>query len=348
MNQTTHSLFSREEKLNKFSPNTGTCYGKNIKSLIPGFASQFQDSYFYANFIQFLLVALMYYKAGKGNYWKILFYASIAGCCGGLLENITVAYICRLNQKNNNGIVIPFFIDEFFWASEQYAVPLLNVTKMITYSKNKEGKFIKYLILFFSFPFLIIRFCIGYERMMRGYLFDEKINTLHGFAFGIIAITDFICSVSIIYYVNKNKKENFMNSNTIHHIKSSSYTIILCIDIVEFFLSIFDIFANTGIIEDVIPASVVTPLQCLMSNFILILAVDILLFQYNTISDSSNIINSKNSSTKNKNSITDITTTEKDSKLSSDDNYNNNTIVSSHHYSIDVNNNSSNDNNNIN
>eukprot|EP00833_Pecoramyces_ruminatium_P012843 jgi/Orpsp1_1/1186875/evm.model.d7180000053819.1 len=134
MSDLIHRHFSRNENkiLTKYSPSTGTCFNKNIKSFIPGFASQFQDSFFYANVIQFLLVALMYYKSGKGKYWIILFYASAAGFIAGVLENTTVAYICLPSKKDNNGIVVPFLIAEIFWTSQQYSVPFLNLIKMKT------------------------------------------------------------------------------------------------------------------------------------------------------------------------------------------------------------------------
>ncbi|OUM67989.1 hypothetical protein PIROE2DRAFT_4406 [Piromyces sp. E2] len=297
MNETSNiSLFSiREEngELTKFSPETGTCFNKNIKGVISGFSKQFQDSFFYANVIQFLLVALMYYKAGNGRYWKILLYASIAGCVAGILENFTVAVICREGQEGKNGIVVPFLIDELFWTTQQYSVPLLNLTKMETIAWGPLAKYIKYFIVALLFPFIFFKFYIGYERMMSGYLVDEKISSLHGFAFGTIAIADLVCSVSIIYFINKHKNSITQSKTSLsNQVKQSSYTILLAVDMVEFFLSIFDIIANTGIAEDVVPAAVATPFQCLMSNFILILSTDALLLKYNVNSRRTSVFQS--------------------------------------------------------
>jgi len=283
MNNTVLQYIKRQNEenlLTKYSPNTGTCFNKNIKNFIPGFASQFQDSFFYANVIQFLLVAIMYFKSGNGKYWSILFFAAVAGFLAGILENATIAFICLPSKKENNGIVVTFLINEIFWTTQQYSVPLLNMTKMKTLANTKTGDILKYVILFLLLPFIFFRFWIGYERMMKGYLVDDKISSLHGFAFGTIAISDLICTLSILYYINKIADTSFNSYTISQQVKKSSYTILICVDVVEFFLSIFDIFANIGIAEDVIPAAVATPFQCLMSNFILILAIDALLFKY--------------------------------------------------------------------
>ncbi|ORY58305.1 hypothetical protein LY90DRAFT_250395 [Neocallimastix californiae] len=283
MNNLIIQHFKRNDNndLTKNSPNTGTCYNKNIKNFIPGFASQFQDSFFYANVIQFLLVSIMYYKTGSGRYWRILFYASVAGFIASVLENATVTFICLPSKKDNNGIVVPFLVDEIFWTTQQYSVPILNLIKLKTLANPKAGKIIKYVIFILFLPFIFFRFWIGYERMMKGYLVDKTISAIHGFAFGTIAIADLICTLSILYYVNKNTDRTSYNSYTISkQVKKSSYTILICVDVVEFFLSVFDIFANIGIAEDTIPAAVATPFQCLMSNFILILTTDALLFRY--------------------------------------------------------------------
>ncbi|OUM62246.1 hypothetical protein PIROE2DRAFT_11502 [Piromyces sp. E2] len=205
----------------------------------------------------------------------------MAGCIAGILENFTVAVICREGQEGNNGIVVPFLIAEIFWTTQQYSVPLINLTKMETFALGVNGKIIKYFIIALLFPFIFFRFYIGYERMMRGYLVDEKISSLHGFAFGTIAIADLVCSLSILYFIRKyNTTLSFSKTSIATFVKHSSYTILLTVDMVEFFLSIFDIIANTGVAEDIIPAAIATPFQCVMSNFILILATDSLLLKY--------------------------------------------------------------------
>jgi len=269
------------ESLTKYSPNTGTCFNKNIKHFIPGFAKQFQDSFCYANIIQCLIVGLMYYKAGHGLYWKILIIAAVSGCIASLLENATVAFICLPSQKDNNWVVVPFFIDEIFWTTQQFSVPILNLIKMKVLVGKRTAKIMKGIILFFLIVFIFFRGFIGYERMMRGYLVDHKINILHGFAFGTIAVVDMFCTVSILYLIRKQSKNNTSSISVVtQQVKSSSYTILICVDVVETLLSIFDIFANVGIPEEVLDASVAIPFQCLMSNFILILATDILLMKY--------------------------------------------------------------------
>jgi len=302
MNRTIENAYSfkRASQLDKYSPETGTCYNKNIKSTISGFSKQFQDSFFYSNVIQFLLVALMYFKVGSGKYWKILFYASIAGCIAGILENFTVAFICRdVEEFTEDVIVVPFLIDEIFWIAQQYSVPLLNLLKLKYIAKEIYARFIHFVILGLLGPFIVFRLLIGYERMMKGYLVDEKINALHGFAFGTIAIADLICSVSIIYYLKKNSKTT-TNTEFKHYIKLSSYNVLLMVDTVEIFLSLINIFANTGL--NLISTDLTTPFQCLMSNFILILAVDAIILKYNANIGDGKRGNSNNSINQSRNS----------------------------------------------
>jgi len=282
------------EPLTKYSPNTGTCFNKNIKHFIPGFAKQFQDSFCYANIIQFLIVGLMYYKVGYGTYWKILIIAAFSGCIASLLENGTVAFICLPSQKDNNSIVVPFLIDEIFWTTQQFSVPILNLIKMQVLVKKRTAEMMKHIIFFFLIVFIFFRGFIGYERMMRGYLVDDKINILHGFAFGTIAMVDMFCTISILYLIRKQGNNESSASVVTQQVKYSSYTILICVDVVETLLSIFDIFANVGIPEEVLDASIVIPFQCLMSNFILILATDILLMRYESHRNSQMILDNNN------------------------------------------------------
>jgi hypothetical protein len=289
-------LQSSGSVMNRFSQKAGTCYGKNYKNASYGFFSQFQDSFFYTNCIQFIIVFIMYINIGKGKYWKILFYASLAGLLGGVLENATVAYICQDNQKYKIYKVIPFLIDEVFWIPCEYAIPFLNLTKMKAFAKGKMANAIYYTIIGLFIPFSFIRLLIGYERMNIGCLQSDNIKKYHGYAFFIMAIADLICTVSILYYVYKhNTTQSFNTSNISNYIKHSSYTILVAVDIVGFSLSILNIITNSGIVEDYIPSTIVTPFHCLKSSFVLILASDALLFKYGANSSSFNSTNESNS-----------------------------------------------------
>ncbi|ORX80526.1 hypothetical protein BCR32DRAFT_245590 [Anaeromyces robustus] len=302
---------AKDQALNRFSENTGTCYGKNYKSISYGFFSQFQDSFFYANVIQVIVVVFLYFHLGNGRYWNLLLIASISGFLGAVIENATVAYLCLDSQKDNksHSLVIPFLIAETFWTTCQYSIPFLNLIKMRAFAKGKQANIIRSTIIGLFVPFLFFRFFIGYERMMKGYLVDDKISSIHGYAFGVLAISDFICTISIIYFVKKHNRElAYSTSNVSDYIKNSSYITLVAVDSVGFCLSILDIITNLGIAESFLPKTITVPFQCLMSNFVLILTVDALLFKYNGSSSSnvnnSNINNypSKNTTiTKNKN-----------------------------------------------
>jgi len=284
-------------KMDRYHPDASTCDGKNIRHFYEGFFGQFQDSFCYTFVIQFIIVSLMYYNVGKGKYWKVLFYASLAGLCGAVIENMTVAVICSEgNRYKEYPYVIPFLINEIFWAPCEYAIPYLNLIKMKAYAKGKLALWMRYIIIGLTVPFAMFRFLIGWFRMTRGYLQDSTIHTLHGYAFAIMALADILCTFCILYFVRKtNSKIAIKTSNINDYIKHSSYTILLCVDIVSTLLSILNIITNLEITKNLISGQLVTPLHCLKCSFVLILAADALIFKYGV--NTSSIHSSDNSKT---------------------------------------------------
>lgn len=271
--------------LTKFSKETGTCSGLN--SFMDGFFGQFQDSFCYTFYLQFLIVTLLYLNVGKGKYWKILFYASIAGVIGAFIENATVAYICSTEDKQK--FVVTFFINEIFWISNEYAIPILNLIKMKAFAKGSLANITKYVIMGLAIPFIIFRLGIGYYRMSRGYLRDEDINAFHGYAFAVMAVADLICTVAILYFVRVyNSRVAIKTSNINHFIKQSSYTILIIVDVVSVFLSITNILSNVGPYKNKFSGKLFTPLHCLKCSFILILAIDAFIFKYDANVSSQN------------------------------------------------------------
>jgi len=286
-----------KSKLTRFSAETNTCNGSffDDSNLINGFFSKFQDSFCYTFVIQFIVVTLMYYNVGRGKYWKILFYAAIAGLCGSLLENSTVAFICTSGKKVEK--VYTFLINEIFWIVCEFSIPYLNLIKMKAFAKGKRSNFVKYVIYILTIPFIFFRLCIGYYRMKNGYLQDEDIHAFHGYAFAVMALADLICTFSILYFVRKiNKEVAIKTSNINDYIKHSSYTILLTVDIVSTLLSICNILSNVGPFKEKFPNTIVTPFHCLKCSFILILAADALIFKYGA-TVSSNHASSGNSRT---------------------------------------------------
>ncbi|ORX47808.1 hypothetical protein BCR36DRAFT_371448 [Piromyces finnis] len=271
----------------RFESSTGTCNSNPIP-FIEGFFGKFQDSFCYTFFLQFIVVSLLYYNVGKGKYWKILFYASLAGILGAFIENITVAYICSSNNNFNN--IIPLLINEVFWISNEYAIPLLNLIKMKAFARGLLAEITKYIIIGLSIPFMTFRLSIGFERMSRGYLRDKLINSYHGYCFAIMAIADIICTFAILYFVRLNNKKVFViaTSNVNNYIKHSSYTILVIVDVVSALLSIIDIFSNVGPFKDKFSDKLFTPLHCLKCSFILILAIDAFIFKYDANINSQN------------------------------------------------------------
>ena len=252
-----------------------------------GFCAKTQDSFFYVNVLQFAIVTLMYLNVGKGRYWKILFYAAIGGFVGSLIENGTVAYLCRESEKESNVPrfkVITFFLAEFCWIVEEFSVPFLNLTKMKAFSKGKANKVVNYAIFGLFILFVTFRFGIGYYRMSSGLLSTNMTKFYHSLAFAVMALADMICTFGILYFVKKNNsQEHIKSSNINHYIKRSSYIILVCVDIVGVCLSLF----NFLIERFEIPEEYLTPFHCIKCSFTLILACDALLFKY-SVNTSSN------------------------------------------------------------
>ncbi|KAL6631940.1 hypothetical protein U3516DRAFT_838978 [Neocallimastix sp. 'constans'] len=270
------------EVLTKNSRITGTCFGKDFPTMIDGIYIQFKDTFFFSYIIQFILVLLLFSNVGSGPYWKILFYASLSGLIGSLFENITLAYICQESQRENHGKVVPFLLSEIFWVITEYSIPYLNLIKMKTLSREDSSKRIKYIIYFLSVPFVVMRICIGCSRMIKGYLDDQTIEVFHGIAFGIMAISEVVCSIYILHFIAKyNKRVTLNPSFFVKYFQHSSYNILIAVDIVSILLSLLYIYVNlvnsNGII---LTRASVIPFHSFKSVFILILAIDACLFKY--------------------------------------------------------------------
>jgi len=274
--------FIRNSVLTRFDSETDTCDRDTLyNNFLDGFLSKFQDSFFYTFIIQFIIVTLMHVNVGKGKYWRVLFYAALAGLCGSLIENGTVSEIClRTNETKKYSVIPTFLLCEIFWIPSEYAIPYLNLIKMEAFSKGKLAKSIKYSIIGLGIPFVIFRVLIGYERMKKGYLQDPKIHTYHGGAFFIMALADILCTFCILYFVKKHNNQCALTSNINNYIKHSSYTILVAVDIVSTILSILNIFCNMERFRGKISDNIVKPLHCLKCSFILILAADALIFKY--------------------------------------------------------------------
>jgi len=277
-----------EPLLDKNSPDANTCENKSYSNLFQGFNYQIKDTFFFSFIIQFILVSLMYIHVGNGKYWKVLFYSATAGLIGAAIENTTLAFICQTSQKDNNQILVfTFFAEEFFWIICEYSVPYLNLIKMEAISNEKYVKVIRYIILFLILPFGSARLYNGYDRMMEGYLNTKKSRICHGISFGTMAIADIICTLSIIYLVKrKTKKGTFRNSSISGYIKNSSYTILICVDIVSLILSILFIFSSLIFPDNKNLESSTSIFHCLKSVFILILATDAIIFKYGVANNS--------------------------------------------------------------
>jgi len=284
----------------KYLSEFDTCK-KPFSNYVVGFLSQFDSVPFSVNTIQFILVLMMYLTIGRGKYWKILFYTSIAGLLTTTLERTGVIYTCLESRKyEDNSPIVFFLLEEVFCIMKEYAVPVLNLIKMKAFSDGKISKIVNWIIIILFIPFAISRICIGYTRMTTGLVKTPKSQLYHGYAFAFMSLADLVCSFAILYFVKKHNGQIITSEGVTHYIKRSSYTTILVVDIIGIILSILQIIQ--GKVES-FPDSILSPFRALKYAFPLILAVDALLFKYNVNTSIMNesYVNSKD----NTNSIKD-------------------------------------------
>ncbi|KAG4107893.1 hypothetical protein H8356DRAFT_1619187 [Neocallimastix lanati (nom. inval.)] len=267
------------EIIDKNSPETNTCYNKNYTSFYQGVNEEFRDTFFFAYIIQFMIIALIYFNMGKGIYWKVLLYASLIGLLGGIIEHCTLAYICEASQKEKKTRVFTFFICEFFWIVGEYSIPYLNLLKMETIAERKSKRTIEWIVYFFFIPFVIARLIDGYDRMMEGVLNTKISERCHGVAYGSIAIADISCTIGIIYFINKKINRGLISYTTLgKYFMNSSYTTLILVDIVSVFLSILYLVTTLSGSDSDFSSSPM-PFHCLKTDFLLILAVDAMIFR---------------------------------------------------------------------
>ncbi|KAG4101728.1 hypothetical protein H8356DRAFT_1382909 [Neocallimastix lanati (nom. inval.)] len=275
------SSYTYEEPtgFHRFNSNYNTCDSNKLYiNFFDGLFNRFKDAFFFSNVLQFALVALMYYNVGKGKYWKVLFYSSICGMMGSLIETGTVSFLCTENRKETPYTkVFTFLIAEIFWICNEFSIPYLNLIKMRAFSKDKTAKIISYIVLGIFPLFSICRLWIGYVRSKYGVLNSFDISNSHGIAFALMALADLICTCGILYFVKKNNQKEFNTSNINHYIKRSSYIILICVDLISILLAII---CFLPYFFSFVPDSVTLPFHSVKSAFILILASDALLFKY--------------------------------------------------------------------
>jgi len=269
----------------KYSSEFDTCK-KPFSNYFVGFLSQFDSVPFSVNMIQFILVLMMYLTIGRGKYWKILFYTSIAGLLTTTLERTGVIYTCLESRKyEDNSPIVFFLLEEVFCIMKEYAVPVLNLIKMKAFSGGKVSKIVNWIIIILFIPFAFSRICIGYTRMSTGLVKTPKSQLFHGYAFAFMSLADLVCSFTILYFVRKHNGQTITSEGVTHYIKRSSYTTILVVDIIGIVLSILQIIQ--GKVES-FPDCILAPFRALKYAFPLILAVDALLFKYNVNTSTKN------------------------------------------------------------
>jgi len=247
--------------------------------ILNAFALEFDQTFFYSYFLQIILVSYMYSAVGHGKYWKVLFYGSILGFFGALMEHIFQAYQSTLpeEEKYTTNVSILLFLAEIGWISTEFAVPILNLIKLNSLAHVTLVKILNVLTALLFCGFTFFRLEIGYYRYTEHRVGCTNCNAFHSQAFGVMAITDIILSIMIFYRINKSSREykikkNNENISILATFRKSSVFSLLIVDVISVFLSLTYIFNSTK--------DYAKPFHALKSNFLLILAVDGFIFKF--------------------------------------------------------------------
>ncbi|ORX59867.1 hypothetical protein BCR36DRAFT_579317 [Piromyces finnis] len=266
--------------------------------ILNAFALEFDQTFFYSYFLQIILVTYMFCTVGHGKYWKVLFFGSVLGFFGALMEHIFQAYQSTLpeEEKYTTNVSILLFIAEIGWITTEFSVPILNLIKLNSLSHVKLVKVLNFLTVVLFCGFTFFRLEIGYYRFTEHRVGCTNCNAFHSQAFGVMAITDIILSIMIFYRINKSNREYKVRQNNenipiLNTFRNSSVFSLLIIDVISVFLSLTYIFNSTK--------DYAKPFHALKSNFLLILAVDSFIFKFKATNGSSTIKSNENSRSRN-------------------------------------------------
>jgi len=243
------------------------------------FALEFNQTFFYSYFLQIILISYMYNSIGNGRYWRVLFYGSLLGFFGALMEHTFIAWQDNLpeNEKDKTSLSILLLIAEVGWIATEFAVPVLNLIKLNSLSNVAVVKGVTVITALLFCGFSFFRFQIGYSRYGEHKVDCQNCSELHSKAFGVMAITDVILSIMIFFRINKSSREykikkNNENISILTTFKKSSVFSLLIVDVISIFLSLTYISPSTS--------EYAKPFHALKSNFLLILAIDAFIFKF--------------------------------------------------------------------
>jgi len=260
----------------------------NFLNVINGFALEFNQTFFYSYFLQIILVTYMFKTVGKGRYWKVLFYGSLLGFFGAIMEHSFLAWQQALpaEDKYTTNVSVLLFAAELGWITTEFSVPILNLIKLNSLSHVRLVKALNYITIALFCGFTFFRVEIGYHRFAEHRVDCAKCDAYHAQAFGVMAITDTILSIMIFLKINKSSheykiKKNNENISILTTFKKSSVFSLLIVDVISMLLSLTYIFQSTK--------NYAQPFHALKSNFLLILAVDAFVFKFKANTDGSTV-----------------------------------------------------------
>jgi len=162
----------------------------------------------------------------------------------------------------------------------RYSIPYINYLKLKAISRGNYMKMIKILLIAVFPIYCCLRILIGYFRFKDKDINPASSRNIKGASGSVVASLDFLISILMIYELKKNLsmerlQNKYLSRTSIYsYIRKSNYAVLLLIDLIGFCLSFT---SYTYVAEKYM--DLVIPFQCIQDNFIMILAIDALIFK---------------------------------------------------------------------
>ncbi|ORX60109.1 hypothetical protein BCR36DRAFT_241089, partial [Piromyces finnis] len=137
------------------------------------------------------------------------------------------------------------------------------------------------MLLYIIFPIYgTLRILIGYFKFSELNVNPDKITNIKGSSSSVVTGFGIFFSILIIYELKKKldierqQKNHFRKTSFFSYIRKSNYAVLLILNFIGFCLSLM---SYSYIDKEYL--DYITPIQCIQDNFIIILAIDTLIFK---------------------------------------------------------------------
>ncbi|OUM60430.1 hypothetical protein PIROE2DRAFT_13817 [Piromyces sp. E2] len=250
----------------------------SMQAYASGVTMLFKDCLFYAAIVQYVMITYMYVRVGKGKMWQIFYYGSLSLFFGQVIEHLLMP-LTQFKDVYKYAFLCYIPLETFYVIAE-YCIPFINYLKLKAVSRNNYTNKIKILLIIVFPLFAACRYLMGIYRYIKKDVNPDVVRNYKGASSSIIAVLDLLISILIIFELRQNlgmermQKKYLQKTSVYTYIRKSNYAVLILIDFVGFILSFLSYSYVSPNIMDI-----VMPFQTLKDNFLLILAIDAVIFK---------------------------------------------------------------------